>query len=61
MQDAHRIIVISHGQVAEQGSHDELLEAGGAYAALVRRQLARQPSTPSLAASASAASLSGAR
>lgn len=62
MQDAHRIVVIQHGQVAEQGSHEQLLEAGGVYAQLVRRQLARAPSTGSiLAASASTSSLAGLR
>lgn len=61
VQDAHRIVVIQHGQVAEQGSHEQLLEAGGVYAQLVRRQLARTPSTPGLAASSSTASLAGLR
>lgn len=59
VQDAHRIIVIQHGQVAEQGNHESLLEAGGVYASLVRRQLARGPSSASLVQSASAASLFG--
>lgn len=57
MQDAHRIVVIQHGQVAEQGTHDELLEAGGVYASLVRRQLARAPSSASLLRSTSSASI----
>ena len=62
MQDAHRIVVIQHGQVAEQGSHEQLLEAGGVYAQLVRRQLARAPSAGSiLAASTSTSSLAGLR
>lgn len=57
VQDAHRIVVIQHGQVAEQGTHDELLEAGGVYASLVRRQLARAPSSASLLRSTSSASI----
>ncbi|EFN54348.1 hypothetical protein CHLNCDRAFT_36050 [Chlorella variabilis] len=59
VQDAHRIVVIQHGQVAEQGTHDQLLEAGGTYASLVRRQLARAPSAAGLLPSPSSASLAG--
>jgi ATP-binding cassette, subfamily B, multidrug efflux pump len=33
-----RLIVLDHGRVVEEGSHDALLAAGGAYAALWRRQ-----------------------
>jgi len=33
-----RLIVLDHGRVVEQGSHESLLATGGAYAALWRRQ-----------------------
>lgn len=48
---ANRIVVISNGQIAEQGSHHELLAANGAYAALYHSQFAKAPqSTPLLEA-----------
>jgi len=34
--DAERVVVVEDGAVAEAGSHDELVNAGGAYAALWR-------------------------
>ncbi len=34
--DAQRVIVVEDGRIAEAGSHDELVAAGGAYAALWR-------------------------
>jgi ATP-binding cassette subfamily B protein len=36
IQRASRIIVLEHGRIVEQGSHDELLEAEGAYWRLYR-------------------------
>jgi ABC-type multidrug transport system fused ATPase/permease subunit len=36
IRQAGRIVVLEHGQIAEQGTHDELLEAQGAYWRLYR-------------------------
>ncbi|AHK79578.1 metal ABC transporter permease [Ectothiorhodospira haloalkaliphila] len=38
VEDADTILVLEHGRVVEQGTHDALLAANGAYAALWRRQ-----------------------
>jgi ABC-type multidrug transport system fused ATPase/permease subunit len=35
---ADRIVVIEQGQIVEQGSHDELVQAGGRYAQLFALQ-----------------------
>jgi ATP-binding cassette subfamily B protein len=37
IRDADQILVLDHGRVAERGTHDGLLAAGGRYAALVAR------------------------
>ncbi|KAI8541744.1 hypothetical protein RHMOL_Rhmol08G0086000 [Rhododendron molle] len=39
VQTADMVAVVSDGQIAESGSHDELLAMDGIYTALVRRQL----------------------
>ncbi|MGB3541846.1 ABC transporter ATP-binding protein [Rubrivirga sp.] len=38
VQDADQILVLEAGRVAEHGTHDELVEAGGQYATLYRKQ-----------------------
>jgi ATP-binding cassette subfamily B protein len=40
IRDADVILVMEHGSIVEQGSHDELLTAGGAYARLYASQFA---------------------
>jgi len=41
-QEADRIVVLDEGRVVEEGSHAELLEAGGLYARLWRIQQIEQ-------------------
>ncbi len=40
IRDADSILVMNHGTIVEQGTHDELLAAGGAYADLYESQFA---------------------
>lgn len=42
---AHKIIVLDDGQIIEQGTHEELLGAGGAYADLYEKQMALEEHT----------------
>ena len=39
VQNAGRIVVLSHGTVVEMGTHQELQQRGGYYAELHRKQL----------------------
>ncbi|WP_407658489.1 ABC transporter ATP-binding protein [Kitasatospora acidiphila] len=41
IRDADVILVMESGSIVEQGSHDELIEAGGAYARLYQAQFAQ--------------------
>jgi ATP-binding cassette subfamily B multidrug efflux pump len=40
IRDADVILVMENGQIVEQGTHDELVVAGGAYARLYSAQFA---------------------
>ena len=40
IRDADVILVMEHGDIVEQGNHDELIAAGGAYARLHAAQFA---------------------
>jgi len=43
VRDADQIVVLDRGQVVERGRHEELLAAGGRYAALVSRDAELEP------------------
>jgi ATP-binding cassette subfamily B protein len=56
LRNADRILVMNHGKLVEQGSHEELMAQNGLYAKLVRIQtdLAAEPSVDGLALTTSA-------
>ena len=46
VRDADKILVLDHGQVVEQGTHQQLLESGGLYAQLVSAQVVGSATGP---------------
>ncbi len=42
IRSADVILVIDHGKIVEQGTHESLLKANGVYASLYHTQLSRQ-------------------
>ncbi len=43
VRDAEQIVVLDHGRAVERGGHEDLLAAGGRYAALVNRDAELEP------------------
>lgn len=54
IQNADRILVLHHGELREQGTHQQLLTRGGLYARLHELQFVRQPSAEANRRAASA-------
>jgi len=43
IRKADRVYIVSHGRIVESGSHDELLDRGGAYARMWKAQMEGHP------------------
>ena len=42
IQNANKIVVINEGKIIEEGTHEKLLEKGGAYATLYKTQFKKK-------------------
>jgi ABC-type multidrug transport system fused ATPase/permease subunit len=49
IREADLVLVLEAGRVVERGTHDQLLERGGLYAELYRRQFRDSPTAPTVA------------